>query len=488
MIHNLPPIYWINLKHNKQRRKRMEKRLKTYNLLDKSVKIDAVNGNKLFNKKGSDTLTKCKEIATTMSHIKAITKAYEDNQDIVIIMEDDCCWEDLLPKWKRSLADFINSIQKDWMTIQLGSQGPHDKELTNINKERLLEPWKLRHYGAFCYLINRKGMKYVIDKFEKYNRSVADCFVFDNPESFTSTIQWFLYEGKDSNIHPEYLPHHNTHINYVKELYKNDTFSWYEKEELKKFVFIVPSYNNQDEVIDCIESIINQNYPKTHYRIVYGDDCSDDNSVSILKDYIDQQPIEIQNLFTFQFNQTRKKACWMRNYLIQKYTNDDEICILVDGDDKLADNFVLSYLNNIYKNNDIWITYGGYSSCDGKRRDWGDWPDIYKQKVGGLRESGTWYGSHIRTFYSKLYKKIDLEDLFDEEFEWFESATEVAIMIPMLEMAGPDHSHYVKDGRILYLYTINPNQQYLPERVKSQRKNAEFIFREKRPYNRITKL
>lgn len=465
----------------------MEKRLNKYDLLNKSVKIEAIDGNTLQ----SDNIVKNKEKATTMSHIKTIKQAYEDGEEMVIIMEDDCCWEEIISKWKRPIFEWIHSIKKEWMTIQLGCQGPHDQEISTINNENtLLIPWKLRHYGAFCYVINRKGMKYSLDKYhENKLNEVADFFVFDNPASFTSTIPWFFYEGLDSNIHPDYLPHHNKHIQFVKKLYDENNIQWFDKDEdLKKFVFIIPSYNNSGEVIDCLTSTINQNYPKTHYRIVYGDDYSDDGSVSVVKNFLKSQTKEVRSLFTFQFNKQRKFACWMRNYLIQKFTEEDEICVLLDGDDRVADPYVLSYINKMYRNPDIWITYGGYSSSDGKRKDWGDWPQKYKQKEGGLRESGTWYGSSIRTFYSKLYKKINMDDLLDENYDWFEAATEVAIMIPMLEMAGEKHSYYVKDGRVLYLYTIHPNQQYSPERVKLQRKNADFIFRKKIPYSQIESL
>ena len=247
-------------------------------------------------------------------------------------------------------------------------------------------------------------------------------------------------------------------------------------------MIIIPSYKNWKEVEECLTSVLRQHYPKTRFRIAYGDDYSPDNSIDILMNFMRKQTKTDQDLFSFQFNKERKYACWMRNYLIKKFVKEDEICVLLDGDDKLSDAYVLSYLNQIYQTEEVWMTYGGYSSSDGKRKDWGDWPIEYKQKMGGIRESGKWYGSCLRTFYAKLYAKVKMDELLDEEYNWFESATEVAIMVPMLEMSGNEHTHYVNDGRILYLYTIHPNQQYNPERVAKQRKNAKYIFENKKYY------
>ena len=46
---------------------------------------------------------------------------------------------------------------------------------------------------------------------------------------------------------------------------------------------IIPNYNNAGYLKDCIESILKQTY--TDYEIIISDDCSDDNSVELIREY-----------------------------------------------------------------------------------------------------------------------------------------------------------------------------------------------------------
>ena len=47
-------------------------------------------------------------------------------------------------------------------------------------------------------------------------------------------------------------------------------------------------------------------------------------------------------------------------YIAFKDCGDDEICCLLDGDDWLYNNHVLTKLNDLYNNNDILVSYGSY--------------------------------------------------------------------------------------------------------------------------------
>ncbi|MBW6410266.1 glycosyltransferase family 2 protein [Clostridium weizhouense] len=57
---------------------------------------------------------------------------------------------------------------------------------------------------------------------------------------------------------------------------------------------IVPSYNYEKYIIECLESIKNQEYKNIELIIV--DDCSKDNSINLIKDFITS--CEIANRFT----------------------------------------------------------------------------------------------------------------------------------------------------------------------------------------------
>lgn len=53
---------------------------------------------------------------------------------------------------------------------------------------------------------------------------------------------------------------------------------------MDKVSIIVPNYNSEEYISDCIDSLINQTYHNIEIIIV--DDCSTDNSVKIVKEYI----------------------------------------------------------------------------------------------------------------------------------------------------------------------------------------------------------
>ena len=107
------------------------------------------------------------EIACSLSHLKCILEAYNNNDNYCIIMEDDISFE-LMSKWKYIISSIINKFPNNWeiinlcMTNSLVLKKIFDND---INLQRLFIKWTHNHYGAVCYIINRKGIKKLVDKF-----------------------------------------------------------------------------------------------------------------------------------------------------------------------------------------------------------------------------------------------------------------------------------------------------------------------------------
>ncbi len=89
--------------------------------------------------------------------------------------------------------------------------------------------------------------------------------------------------------------------------------------------------------------------------------------------------------------------------------------------------------------------------------------------MGGIRQL-PWGASHLRSAYTWLFKKIKLEDL-KKENEFIHSATDLATMYPMLEMAGKNKVKFIRD--VLYLYRIHSSNNH-PDTDK-QTLNAQYI-------------
>lgn len=220
---------------------------------------------------------------------------------------------------------------------------------------------------------------------------------------------------------------------------------------MNSFNIIVPVYNSEKWIGKCIESILSQDY--LNYNMVVIDDCSSDSTLEIIKSY----KVNVVH--------NKKRIGALANIIRGIEMIGRNIIVTVDGDDYLADNGVLSYLDSIYTS-DIWMTYGSFLPLSGKYKNtcqpFGK--IMTPCKAGYLveksvtpqsyRKSGLWVTSHLRTFRKWLWDLIDDDDLRDDG-EYYKVAWDMAFMYPMIEMAG-NHIKFI--DKILYIYNdLNPN-------------------------------
>ena len=102
---NIDKIYYINLKQRKDRLNHVRKQLVNVGLIDQAERFEAI--------KISSGAVGC-----TMSHIKCLEKAKENNYNSVMIVEDDICFEDN-EQFKKSL-DTILKLKFKWDVCLLG--------------------------------------------------------------------------------------------------------------------------------------------------------------------------------------------------------------------------------------------------------------------------------------------------------------------------------------------------------------------------------
>ncbi len=125
--------------------------------------------------------------------------------------------------------------------------------------------------------------------------------------------------------------------------------------------------------------------------------------------------------------------------------------ILLDGDDKLYDEHVFTKINQAYLDKSIWLVYSNYEYMSDGRPGHNNYIPELIQSNNYFRYY-KWVSSHLKTFYSWLFKKIKKEDLLYEE-EFFQATSDRAIMYPMLEMASKGHIKYIPE--IWYVYRDN---------------------------------
>jgi glycosyltransferase involved in cell wall biosynthesis len=177
--------------------------------------------------------------------------------------------------------------------------------------------------------------------------------------------------------------------------------------EYKKFVIIIPSYNNSKWYAKNLGSVFNQIYDRNHFRIVYIDDKSSDSTGILAQQFYDK--------FGRKLNWTIINRDYNCGALYNIYhesikCQDDEIVIPVDGDDWLANPKVLQKLNEVYQDPDLEFTYGSYANSNNNSRGCSaPFPShIIANKAW---RQHNWVCSHLHSFKASLIKQIPENDL-----------------------------------------------------------------------------
>jgi hypothetical protein len=153
----------------------------------------------------------------------------------------------------------------------------------------------------------------------------------------------------------------------------------------------------------------------------------------------------------------------------------DDIVVWLDGDDWLAHDGVLSIVLHMHRCG-AWVTYGQYMTADGQR---GHCARYAPRDV----RSQPWLASHLRTFRSGLMRYVDAEDL-QVDGEWVTRGVDVAIMLPLLELAGHDRSMYC--DTVLAVYNTSSAWETSARGVDLDHESAIVTrIRAKRPKERL---
>jgi alpha(1,3/1,4) fucosyltransferase len=244
---------------------------------------------------------------------------------------------------------------------------------------------------------------------------------------------------------------------------------------LKSFVVVIPSFNNASWCRQNLESVLNQAYPL--FRVIYVDDASTDGTPDLVADHLmhHAQASRVE----FLRNGTRVGPLANIDQVVRS-CDPNEIVVLVDGDDCLAHSHVLTRLNAIYQDPDVWVTWGQFTRVPqgGEGFCAAIPPEVVS--ANAFRDY-PFVSSHLRTFYAGLYQRIRPTDVKDDGGQFFTIAGDVAQMFALQEMAGP-HGRFVAE--VLYRYNReNPLNDDKVDRAAQLR--AERAIRIKARYGRV---
>ena len=254
-------------------------------------------------------------------------------------------------------------------------------------------------------------------------------------------------------------------------------------EKQNKFIIISTVYNKSKWVRFNVNSVKQQSYP--NYLTAYGYDKSTDDTLEHLLDAIADDP-------NFRIYMNPNPGCFLNCFMgTYKHLKEmgqiepDDIIVEIDGDDWLLHPFVLQYLNQVYQNDNIWMTYGQYIHYPS-----GELGGHYHLHLDDLVDaqnsyrSNTFPYSHLKTYKAFLLDKVTDEDLIDPVTgKYFNAAADFALCMPLVEMAGKSRIFRVDEP--LYVYNVSSDLESETNNRVELQKEIEQRIRQITPKDRI---
>jgi len=229
------------------------------------------------------------------------------------------------------------------------------------------------------------------------------------------------------------------------------------------FKIITPAYEAEDFIENALISVLNQDYDNFEHIIT--DDGSKDGTVNKIKEFIEKNDCG-EHLKLIENDENVGAMCNLYNMIQEMNAEDEDVIITLDGDDWLNGENVLTRLNEIYEEEDCWLTYGSYIEYPSGRNSSFHVSEYSADIIesGDFKKDPQWRASHLRSFKYHLAERLTKEDLTEEDGMFYQMAYDFALMFPMMEMAR-ERIKFVSD--LLYVYNdANPINEHKVDRQR----------------------
>lgn len=326
--------------------------------------------------------------------------------------------------------------------------------------------------------LNAYHNKYLHQQKMNYCNIVKDISTWD-----TIALQWKQHFYNKLHHHltlDEYRKvkyiNHKVHQIFGRKTSNNE--EWTEpKSTEQKITVITPFYNSENYIEKTIQSIAAQDYD--NYECFLINDASTDNSLNVLIKTLKELPDNLKTKFRIINNEENKGAVYNQINTI-RHVNDEDIVMLIDGDDWLNyDNSIFDFYNNLYKK-DTEFTYGScWSLVDNIPLIAQEYPPEIKENKQYRNYKFNWgmpY-THLRTFRKYLVNDIPDDVFQDENGDWFKAGGDNSTFYNIIEKADPSKVKCVQNIHYIYNDT-NPLNDYKvngEEQNKTARKITNMV-------------
>jgi len=240
---------------------------------------------------------------------------------------------------------------------------------------------------------------------------------------------------------------------------------------MTRFQVIIRGYNCKKYLRDCVDSLLKQKYDNWLATIIL--DHPTDGSVKVAMECASVDP-----RITLYVNKKRKGvACNIWRGMKHAKAKPEDVIAWLDADDMLKFGALKIVAKEYEKKPKLLVTHGSYWRTDLQRRTK---TSKKYNKDKPVREQ-PWRGSHLKTFKYKLMEHFKKRWLKDKKGKWYMASSDMALMIPILELAGLDRVKFIR--KAIYKWRMTSKALLKTDR-QLQIKNEKEI-RARKPLKRV---
>lgn len=228
---------------------------------------------------------------------------------------------------------------------------------------------------------------------------------------------------------------------------------------------IVTACRNSKHIERCIESVRKQEHK--NWRQIIIDDCSIDDTFERAKKASDNN-----SKINIIKNTERKYALKNIVECVWKYAAQDDIVVMLDGDDWLSDSSVLHHIEFEYLRTGADALWTQHINSDGTEGNSGD--------MSGDPITCSWRMSHLRTFKKHLIHGVNPAVFLDENGDWWKCAYDQALYRPILKVA----KNPVFFNRVCMIYNLEQGDNVKSIQIKTAKNIQRKLVEEYKLYKK----
>lgn len=348
--------------------------------------------------------------------------------------------------------DFKCYACDNFENIKIVDSNEHDNDTLN----------QILSESSYCYIFNKELSQNTFDKLARHEDTrliytkFMDNYLLCKAISYKCKIiiadgisTWEKHNRPTINQYTELLiksinKYRGVRKNIIKSIVnklpidsKENINIVYESKDARNsdYVFIVNFRNQSDKIIRCLKSI-NAQCCNINATIIITDDCSIDDSRSLVESYIANKN---NCKYLFISNNDRKYASRnLYNAVTNFVENQNAIIIEIDGDDYLNHEYPVIYLLDTQYDafNNNLTTHGQLIAKPSDFQGMETYNNVFDiNSQWHQNKCASWLP--LRTYRKYLFDKVEILYFVDMETgEWLKSAHDVSIHSRMIELAN----------------------------------------------------